>query len=108
MIRQQQWQQGLMPSASQLQAAGQHRLVAAIRQRGGFKTIAAQMGLRPQRLDKRGRKPKKPAAEPSAALSAEPACHASLEAVTTAPEHQPRGTGVQNDVNVHIHEVELV
>lgn len=37
--------------------------LAAIRQRGGFKTIAAKIGLSPQRLDKRGRKPKKPAME---------------------------------------------
>lgn len=55
-----------MPSASQLQAAGQHHLIAAIRQRGGFKTIATKIGLSPQRLDKRGRKPRQPVTEESA------------------------------------------
>lgn len=63
LIKQQQWEPGFMPNASQLQAAGQHRLIAAVRQRGGFKTIAASIGLSPQRLDKRGRKPKSDAAQ---------------------------------------------
>ena len=52
-----------MPSASQLQAAGQYHLIAAVRQHGGFKSIAARVGLSPQRLDKRGRKPKTAAAQ---------------------------------------------
>ena len=79
-VRQQQWQAGVMPSARQLQAAGQHRLVAAIRQRGGFKTIAAKLELSPQKLDNRGRKPKRPAVQeavpeavPEAVQEAEPA-----------------------------------
>lgn len=108
MIRQQHWPQGLMPSASQLQTAGQHRLVAAIRQRGGFKTIAAQMGLTPRRLDKRGRKPKKPAAEQSAALSVEPVPHASVEAGHHTMSIQPRDTAIQHDANAHVQVVELV
>ncbi len=47
-----------MPNGVQLQSAGQHHLVAAIRQMGGFRTIAAKIGLTPRRSDNRGR-PKK-------------------------------------------------
>ena len=98
MIKQQQWPNGLMPSASQLQAAGQHRLVAAIRQRGGFKTIAAQIGLIPRRLDKRGRKPKMPPAEESV-LPAQPVCRASVKLVT-AP--QPTATAYRHSDDVRM------
>lgn len=102
-IRQQQWPAGLMPSASQLQAAGQHRLIAAIRQRGGFKTIAAQLGLTPRCLDKRGRKPKKLVAAESVPPT-EPALHASVE-LFTAPEHSVKAYRHPNRANVHIPEL---
>lgn len=92
-----------MPSASQLQAAGQHRLIAAIRQRGGFKTIAAQLGLTPRCLDKRGRKPKKLVAAESVPPT-EPALHASVE-LFTAPEHSVKAYRHPNRANVHIPEL---
>ncbi len=47
-----------MPNGVELQSAGQHQLVAAIRQMGGFRTIATKIGLTPRRSDNRGR-PKK-------------------------------------------------
>lgn len=47
-----------MPKSIQLQKAGQHGLVAAVRHMGGFRTIAAHLHLRPSASDKRGR-PKK-------------------------------------------------
>lgn len=56
--REQNWKPGVMPNGPQLQAAGQHGLVAAIRCMGGFRTIAAKIGLTPGRSDNRGR-PKK-------------------------------------------------
>ena len=51
-----------MPNGVQLQSAGQHHLVAAIRQMGGFRTIAAKIGLTPRRSDYRGRPKKSEAA----------------------------------------------
>ena len=87
-------------------------LVAAVRQRGGFKTIAAKIGLSPQRLDKRGRKPKKPAMQESARLD---------EQIGTVPVkllkapgqqktcRQPNGVCVQVEALEHeSHELELV
>ncbi|DBA97292.1 TPA: Low molecular weight phosphotyrosine protein phosphatase, variant 3 [Trebouxia sp. C0004] len=61
-MREQHWKPGVMPSAGQLQSAGQHYLVAAIRQMGGFRTIAAKIGLTPRRSDNRGRPKKSEAA----------------------------------------------
>lgn len=57
-IREQDWKPGVMPNGVQLQSAGQHHLVAAIRQMGGFRTIAPKIGLTQRRSDNRGR-PKK-------------------------------------------------
>ncbi len=57
-IREQNWKAGIMPRGQQLQSAGQHGLVAAIRQMGGFRSIATKIGLQPGRSDNRGR-PKK-------------------------------------------------
>lgn len=57
-IQQQGWEAGLMPKSCQLQQAGQHGLVAAVRQMGGFKSIAADLGLAPCVPDKRGRRKK--------------------------------------------------
>ena len=51
-----------MPNGVQLQSAGQHHLVAAVRQMGGFRTIAAKIGLTPRRSDNRGRPKKSEAA----------------------------------------------
>lgn len=48
-----------------LQAAGKHRLVAAIRLRGGFRVIAAQLGLKPAPTDRRGRPRKEKEAPPA-------------------------------------------
>ena len=93
-----------MPSASQLQAAGQHCLIAAIRQRGGFKSIAAQIGLSPQRLDKRGRKPKKPATR-RPEESAEQAGDTSGELVKASEQAQAYET--LNDVRVQLEVAEL-
>lgn len=61
-IREQDWKPGVMPNGVQLQSAGQHHLVAAIRQMGGFRTIAAKIGLTPRRSDNRGRPKKSQAA----------------------------------------------
>ena len=61
-IMEQNWPPGLMPNGPQLQSAGQHHLVAAIRQMGGFRTIAAKIGLTPGPSDNRGR-PKKAEAD---------------------------------------------
>ena len=61
-IREQNWKPGVMPNGVQLQSAGQHHLVAAIRQMGGFRTIAAKIGLTPRRSDYRGRPKKSEAA----------------------------------------------
>ena len=58
LIQQQGWEPGLMPKSCQLQHAGQHGLVAAVRQMGGFKSIAADLGLAPCVPDKRGRRKK--------------------------------------------------
>lgn len=86
--------------------------VAAIRQRGGFKTIAAKIGLSPQRLDKRGRKPKKPALQQSDA-SAEPAGEALVNLVQEL-EHQsackqPPAVCLQiGELEQMTHELELV
>ena len=55
MIGEQGWEAGRMPRAGDLQAAGKHRLVAAIRLMGGFRVIAAQLGLKPAPTDRRGR-----------------------------------------------------
>ena len=88
-----------------------HSFVAAIRQRGGFKTIAAKIGLSPQRLDKRGRKPKKPATE-SADLD-EQAGKAPVELIKVPGQQkackQPSGVCMQLEVLDHeSHELELV
>lgn len=61
-ISKQNWKPGVMPNGVQLQSAGQHHLVAAIRQMGGFRTIAAKIGLTPRRSDNRGRPKKSQAA----------------------------------------------
>lgn len=87
-------------------------IVAALRQRGGFKTIAAKIGLSPQRLDKRGRKPKKPALQQSDAL-AEPAGEAPVN-LGQALKHQgalkqPTAVCVQiGELEQMTHELELV
>lgn len=72
-IQQQGWEPGRMPKAVQLQKAGQYGLVAAVRQMGGFKTIAGHLGLAPSPLDKRGRR-KKVKQEDEAALQAQQRC----------------------------------
>ena len=89
-----------------------NRHLAALRQRGGFKTIAAKIGLSPQRLDKRGRKPKKPALQQPDA-SAEPAGAAPVNLVQAFGHKsackQPPGVCVQvGELEQMSHELELV
>lgn len=85
-----------------------NRLLAANRQRGGFKTIAAKIGLSPQRLDKRGRKPKKPALLQSDA-SAESSVNLGQALKHQGALKQPTAVCVQiGELEQMTHELELV